>query len=718
MKRYYILPLILSTILLVSCGNNQKEKNKTNAEQKDSLATENPLMTKSNLPFGVPDFSKIKNSDYEPAIVAGIKKKKAEIKKIINNPDEPTFENTLVALEKAGQDLHRALAPFYFLTGAYTNDTLQDLEEKIAPELAGLNDEIYLNDSLFKRVKTIHDKVDNLDLDHESKRLVDYYYQNFILSGANLPDDKKDKMKDLNKKLASLSSKFSKKILKSFQKSALIVEDKDKLKGLSESEIKSAADKAEDHDHKGQYEIPLVNTTQQPALTNLENRDTRKELYELSYNRAERGDDQDTRDIILKMAHMRAEQAKLLGYKNYAEWNLQDQMAKNPEAVENLLGKIVPAATKKAKSEAVELQKVIDKSGKDFKLEPYDWNYYAEKLRKAKYNLDEDEIKPYFVLDSVLENGVFYAANQLYGLTFKERHDIPVYQEDVRVFEVVDKDDSTIGLFYCDYFKRDNKRGGAWMSNIVDQSELLNKKPVIYNVCNFHKPSEGEPALLTYDNVETMFHEFGHALHGFFADQKYPSLSGTSVARDFVEFPSQFNEHWALYPKILKHYAKHYQTGEVIPQELVDKIEKAGTFNQGYMMTELLASAQLDMQWHMISADQNVDDVDKFEQKALKSTHLDLKNVPPRYRSSYFSHIWGGGYAAGYYAYIWTQMLDDDAYSWFEENGGLTRENGQRFRNMILSKGNTEDYNKMFKDFRGRKPSIKPLLEDKGFTGK
>ncbi len=719
MKRYYILPLILSVVLVTACGNNQKKKGDNKAEaQNDTTATENPLMSESNLPYGVPNFDKISTEDYKPAIVAGIEKKKKEIKKIANNPEAPTFENTFVALEKSGQDLQRALLPFFLMTSANTNDTLQEVQEEMAPKLASLSDFVFLNDKLFKRVKTIYDQREELNLKPEALRLVEYYYEQFTLRGANLSDEKKEQLRDINKKLASLGSKFSQKILASFTKSALVVDSKEDLAGLSEAAIKSAAEYADGHGHEGKYEIPLVNTTQQPALASLENREIRKKLFMNSINRAEKGDEQDTRDIVLEMAKLRADKAKLLGYDSYAEWNLQDQMAKSPEAVQELLGKIVPAATKKAKAEAAALQEVIEKSGKDFELEPWDWNFYAEKLRKAKYELDEDVIKQYFVLDSVLKNGIFYAAHKLYGITFEERHDIPVYNDDVRVFELKEEDGTTIGLFYCDYFKRDNKRGGAWMSNIRIQSGLMNQKPVIYNVCNYQKPAEGEPALLSFDNVSTMFHEFGHALHGFFASQEYPTLSGTSVPRDFVEFPSQINEYWAVYPDVLKNYAKHYKTGEVIPQQLIDKIKKASTFNQGYMMSELLESAQLDMQWHMIAADEDVTDVDQFEEQALKSTGLYLENVPPRYRSSYFSHIWSGGYAAGYYAYIWTNVLSADAHSWFEENGGMTRENGQRFREMILSIGNTKNLSNAFKEFRGHAPDITPMLEDIGLVQK
>lgn len=718
MKRFYFFPLLFSVVLLASCGNNNKKKDQNkktdNAKQTDSLASENPFMKKSDLPFEAPDFDAIKNSDFKPAMEAGIKKQKEAVEKIANDTTAATFQNTLVALEKTGQDLDRVSAVFNLLTSANTNDTLQKVQEEEAPKLAALSDAIYLNPKLFQRVKTLHGKVGDLDLDPESKRLVNYYYQQFVLAGANLSEEKKSKLKKLNEEEATLSSKFNNRLLAAAKNAALVVDDKAKLKGMSDAEIKSASNKAGSDDHSGKYEVPLVNTTQQPALQDMENRDTRHELFEHSINRAEQGDSTDTRKIITRLAEIRAQQAKLLGFKNYAEWNLQNQMAKTPEAVQSFLAKLVPAATKKAKGEAAVIQKVIDKSGKSFELEPWDWNYYAEKVRKAKYDLDDDEIKPYFELNSVLKNGVFYAANQLYGLTFKERTDIPVYQDDVHVFEVIDKDSTTIGLFYCDYFKRDNKSGGAWMSNIVGQSKLLNQKPVIYNVANFAKPADGEPALISYDDVTTMFHEFGHALHGFFGSQEYPSLSGTSVARDFVEFPSQFNEHWALYPKVFKNYAKHYKTGKPMPQELVDKIKKASKFNQGYALTELLAAAQLDMQWHTISANDTIKNVDEFEKQALKRTHLDLKEVPPRYRSTYFLHIWGNGYAAGYYAYLWTEMLDDDAYSWFEENGGLTRENGQRFRDMILSQGNTKDYNTMFKDFRGHAPDITPMLEDRG----
>jgi peptidyl-dipeptidase Dcp len=549
-------------------------------------------------------------------------------------------------------------------------------QEEEAPKLTANNDAIYLNTKLFKRVESVYQERTKLKLDPESLRLVEYYYQKFELAGAKLSDADKEKLKELNKEESSLSTKFSTQLL--------------------------AAGK------------DLVNTTQQPALQGMADRAARQTLFEASWNRAEKKDANDTRKLISRIAQIRAQQAQLLGFKNYAAWKLQDQMAKTPEAVEAFFQQLVPAATAKARAEAKDIQAVIDQQRGGFKLWPWDWTYYAEQVRKAKYDLDENQVKPYFELNKVLENGVFYAATQLYGITFKERKDLPVYQKDVRVFDVMDKDGSQIGLFYGDYFKRDNKNGGAWMDNMVPQSKLMGTKPVIYNVCNFAKPAAGQPALISFDDVITMFHEFGHGLHGLFANQQYVSLSGANVARDYVEFPSQFNEHWASDPKILKNYAVHYKTGEAMPQSLLDKIKKASSFNQGYEFTEALAAAALDMQWHTLPANAPLQDVDKFEAEALRKTHLNLTEVPPRYRSSYFLHIWSNGYAAGYYAYSWTSMLENDAFSWFQENGGLSRANGQRFRDMILSKGNTEDLGKMFFNFRGHQPDIKPMLVKRG----
>ena len=710
MKKISILVAVTLFMIFAACNqNSQKQSMENNANLDD-----NPFMKVSTLPFQSPDFTKIKDSDFEPALMEGIKEQREEIERIANNPEEPTFENTLVELEKSGQLLSRVNNVFDMLSGANTNDVLQALQEKIAPKMASLSDAMLLNAKLFERVKQIYQKKETLNLDPESARLLQYYYEEFERAGANLAEDKKEKLKEINEELATLSAKFTNQLLDAAKAGALIVDSKEELKGLSESAINSAAQKATENGKEGKYLISLQNTTQQPVFKSMENRETREKLFEASVTRAEKGDENDTRETILRMAELRIEKAELLGFPNYAAWKLQDQMAKNPENVETFLAKLVPPAIVNVKQEVADLQKVIDKENGGFKLQPWDWNFYAEKVRKERYNLDEEQVKPYFELWNVLENGVFYAANQLYGLTFKQRDDIPVYQPDMKVYTVIDKDGSELALFYCDYFKRDNKSGGAWMSEVVGQSKLLGTKPVIYNVCNFTKPAEGEPALISWDDVTTMFHEFGHALHGMFADQMYPSLSGTSVARDFVELPSQFNEHWALYPDVFKNFATHYKTGETMPQELVNKIKNSTTFNQGYALTELLAAAQLDMQWHTLSEGDEVNSVDEFEKEALKNTNLDIPQVPPRYRSTYFLHIWSHGYSAGYYAYLWAEMLDSDAYAWFEENGGLTRENGQRFRDKILSRGNTEDLEKMYVDFAGREADIQPMLKGRG----
>jgi len=682
--------------------------------------TSNPFFTASTLPYQAPPFDKIHDGDYQPAIDEGMKQQLAEIERIADNPDAPTFENTFVAMEKSGVMLYRVMAVFGAVTGANTDDALQKVQEDEAPKLAAHEDAIYLNDKLFQRVEAVYNQRDTLKLDPESARLVEVVYKNFVHAGAKLSEADKAKLKDLNKEESTLSTQFTNKLLAATKDAAVVVDDKTKLAGLSDAELAAAAQAAKDRKlADGKYVLTLQNTTQQPELQDLSDRGTRQAVFEASWNRAEKGDDNDTRKIIERLAQIRAEQAKLVGFPNYAAWKLDDQMAKTPETAMAFMDKLAPAAVARAKTEAADIQAQIDKDQAalkqpSFKLEPWDWNYYAEQVRKAKYDLDESQIKPYFELDNVLQNGVFYAANQLYGLTFKERHDIPVYQPDVRVFEVFDKDGKSLALFYCDYFKRDNKNGGAWMDNLVGQSKLLGTKPVIYNVANFSKPAAGQPALLSLDDVITMFHEFGHGLHGMFADEQYPTLSGTATARDFVEFPSQFNEHWATDPKVFANYAKNYKTGEPMPQELVDKMKKAGKFNSGYNMTELTAAALLDMNWHMLGADAPLQDADAFETAALKKDGIDLSYVPPRYRSSYFQHIWGNGYAAGYYAYLWTQMLADDAFVNFKDHGGLTRENGDHFRSMILSRGNTEDLAKMYKDWRGQDPSLEPMLENRG----
>ncbi len=674
----------------------------------------NPFFTESKLPFQAPAFNKIKDDDYKPAIDEGMKQQLAEIDKIANNTEAPTFKNTIIALEKSGQLLDRVSLVFNAVTSANTDSVLQKVQVEEAPKLAAHHDAIFLNSKLFQRVKSVYNQRAQLKLDNESLKLLTFYYNQFIHAGANLSSEDKDKLKKLNEEEATLTAKFNNMLLGGTKEGALVISDKNKLAGLPDGEIDAAKQAADSRGLTGKWLISLQNTTQQPDLQSLQNRETREKLFENSWNRCERNDANDTRPVIERIAQIRAEKAKLLGFPNYAAWRLEDQMAKTPAAVEKFLNGLAPAAIANEKKEAGEIQSYMKNSGADFKLEPWDWNYYAQKLSKEKFNLDDSQVKPYFVLDNVLQKGIFYEAHELYGLTFKELHNIPVYQKDVRVFEVFDKDGKPLALFYADYFKRDNKSGGAWMDNFVQQSKLLGTKPVVYNVTNFTKPAPGQPALLSFDDVTTMFHEFGHALHGMFADEKYPSLSGTNVPRDFVEFPSQFNEHWALYPKVLEHYALNYKTGKPMPKELAKKIEEASLFNEGYDFTELLEAADLDMAWHTLSPNSPEQKADEFETASLKKDNLLIQQVPPRYRSSYFLHIWSNGYAAGYYAYLWSEMLDDDAFNWFLDNGGLTRKNGDRFRNMILSRGATEDYTKMFHAFTGHDPQIEPMLKFRG----
>ena len=673
----------------------------------------NPFFTPSTLPFQAPPFDKIKDEDYQPAIEAGMAQQQTEIEAIANNPDPPTFDNTFVAMEKTGQLFSRAMAAFGGVTGANTNPFLQNVKTIEAPKLAAHQDAIHLNTKLFARVSAIYKQRSTLKLDPESLRLVEYTYDQFVHAGANLSETDKAELRKLNEQLSSFSDTYETKVLEATKKGAYVTTDKAALAGLSEARIAAAAQAAKSRQVEG-FLIPLQNTTKQPDLVALSNRATRQTIFEHSWNRTERGDANDTRETIAHLAQLRAQKAKLLGFSNFAAWKIEDQMAKTPQAALQFMDAIVPAATAKAAHEASDIQSVIDAQHGGFSVQAYDWEFYADQVRKARYDLDDAQVKPYFEINNVLENGVFYAATQLYGVTFKERHDLPVYEPHVRVFEVFDADGKHLALFYCDYFKRDNKNGGAWMSNFVDQSHLLGTKPVVYNVANLPKPAEGEPALITFTDVITMFHEFGHALHGMFSDAEYPTLSGTATARDFVEFPSQFNEHWALYPAVFAHYAKHYKTGAPMPEELAARIRKADTFNKGYDMTEVLAAAELDMQWHTLPPDAPLENPDVFETQALDRTRLNVSYVPPRYRSTYFSHIWGGGYAAGYYAYLWTEMLADDAYEWFIENGGLMRANGDRFRKMVLSRGNTEDLTKMYVDWRGEPPNSGAMLKYRG----
>ena len=702
-------------VSLAACSSPQHKSDSSKSETA-APARANPFANESTLPFQAPDFTQIKDEDFQPALEEGMRIQLGEVQKIADQNDAPTFDNTILAMENTGRMLTRVGRVLFALAQSNTNDTLQKVQQEEAPKLAAHRDAIFLNEKLFARVKTLYDGRDSLNLDPQSKRVLERYYKTFVRSGAQLAQGDQTKLKELNKELSSLSTTFKKKNLDATKAGALEFDSTDALAGLSEADLAAASEAAKARKLDGKWLLTLQNTTQQPVQASLHVRDTRKKLFEASINRAKHSDDNDTRETIERIAQLRVQKAHLLGYKTYADYVLEDQMAKTADKAIKLMTDMAPAAVAKAKREAAKMQAIAKKQGVS-KLEPWDWQFYSEQVKKNEYKLDQDEIKQYFVLDRVLQEGVFFAAGKMYGITFKERHDIPVYQPDVRVFEVFDKDGTSMALFYADYFKRDNKAGGAWMSSFVDQSDLFGTKPVVFNVANFSKPAPGQPALISHDDVITMFHEFGHALHAMFSKVKYPLLAGTSVPRDFVEFPSQFNEHWADEPTVFANYAKHYKTGAPMPKALLDRIKAAGTYGQGYATTEYLGAALLDMAWHTQSTDEKVS-TDSFEAAALKKYRVDYVLVPPRYRSTYFAHIWDSGYAAGYYAYLWTAVLRDDAFYWFKEHGGMTRENGQRFRDMILSKGNTEELDAAYRAFRGRDPSVQPLLIERGLETK
>ncbi len=673
----------------------------------------NPFFAASSLPFGVPQFDRIADADYEPALLAGMAAQTKEVRAIADNPAAPTFANTIVALEKTGELLDRTESALSAIAGAYTNPIVEQLQQDMAPKMSAHEDAIYLDAALFGRIAAIYEQRAELDLDVESTHLLELYYKRFVHAGAKLDEADKTKMMALNAEASTLSNAFSRYLLAANKAGAFLTQDKSALAGLDEAQLASAEAAARARETDG-FAIALQNTTQQPVLAQLSVRETRQAIFANAVERTERGDDNDTRATIARLAQVRAEKAALLGFDSYAAWKLDNQMAKTPEAATAFLDALVPPAIALVEREQQEIQALIDSQGGGFQVQPWDWEFYSEQVRKAKYDLDEAEVRPYLELDCVLRQGVFYAATKLFGITFLERDDLPVYAPDVRVYEVFNADGSHLAIFYTDFFKRDNKRGGAWMSSFVRQSRLLGTTPVVYNVCNFAKPAEGQPALITFDEVTTLFHEFGHALHGMFSEVQYPALSGTSVARDFVEFPSQFNEHWALDGEVFANYARHHETGAAMPGDLAEKLRKASDFNQGYGLCEVLAAAELDMQWHTLAADAPLQQPGEFERAALVKKGIALQAVPPRYRSSYFAHIFGGGYAAGYYAYLWAELLDAAAYEWFEQNGGLTRENGDRLRAMILSRGNTEELGPMFERWLGKKPEIGPMLKQRG----
>nr|WP_315400802.1 M3 family metallopeptidase [uncultured Duganella sp.] len=688
------------------------------AQPASLLSASNPFAKASPLQYGYPQFDKIGNDDYAPAFAEGMRQQAVEVDAIANNKKPATFDNTIVALEKSGQLLTRVSSVFGNLSGANTNDTFKALERELSPKLAAHSDAIRLNGKLYARIKSLYDKRDKLHLDAESKYLLERYNTDFVRAGAKLSAADKDKLKAMNAELAKLQTTFAQNVLEEANASALVVDARDELAGMSDKAIDAAAAVARTRGLEGKFAIPVVNTTGQANLAVLTNRATRERLMAASLTRGSHGGKFDNTQVVLQLAKLRADKAALLGYPSFAAYALEDQTAHDPEAVNKMLSEFARPAVANAKKEGAEIQQVIDKEKGGFQLAAHDWSFYSDKVRAERFAFDQNQLKPYFELNSVLVNGVFFAAGKVYGLSFKERKDLPVYNPDVRVFDVFDADGKQLAIFIADFYARSNKRGGAWMNAYVSQSSLMGTQPVVANHLNIPKPNDGEPTLLTYDETRTLFHEFGHALHGMFSNVKYPRFAGTRVPRDFVEFPSQVNEMWSTQPEVLANYARHYQTGAAMPQELLDKVIASKKFNEGFRTTEYLAASILDQKWHQLGAAQIPTDVLGFEAASLKAAGVDYAPVPPRYRTTYFSHVFSGGYSAGYYGYLWSEKLDADTVEWFNENGGMLRKNGDYFRKMLLSKGGTMDAMEMFRAFRGRDARIEPLLERRGLTEK
>ena len=677
----------------------------------------NPLLQPSTLPFGAPDFSKIKVSDYQPAIVAAIQEQRDAVARIVANKKKPTFENTILAFEESGALLDRVTSIFYALVSADKTPEIAETQKNVTPLLTDLENEISFNKELFQRIKYVYDH-QYKKLKGEDKKLLEETYKSFVRSGALLSDDKMARMKEINLRIAELQQQWGDLLPNATNNSVVWVNSEDELVGLSEADIAQCKKDAESRGSKTPYCIVIINTTQQPILTNLQNRKLRKRVYEASIHRADGSRSFNTFPIVVEIARLRAEKAQLMGYKNYAEMSLEKTMAKTPEQVDAFLRQLINEYAPKAAAETKAIEAYArEAEGTDIDLQPYDRFYYSAKMKKATYNFSEDEVKPYFNIDSVLVNGVFYAANRVYGLQFKERKDIPVYHPDMKVYEVTDKDGKTLAIFYNDYFRRPTKRGGAWMSSFAKQSTQRQQVPLIFNVCNNAKAPEGQPSLLTWDEVTTLFHEFGHALHGILSNCRYNALSGTAVARDFVEMPSQFNEFFASVPEIFDHYAKHATTGAPMPAELKEKMLQSINFQPAYALGENLAATCLDLEWHKLSLDQvpTAAQADAFETAALKDIGMYDEQIPPRYLTSYFNHVWGGGYAAGYYSYLWTEVLADNVADYFKAHGPLKPEVGQALRDKILSRGNTRDLMEMFTDFTGMKsPDTSSLLKTRG----
>lgn len=717
MKHLLLATAISSALLLTACSEPQTTANNNTQTEQVTTAAEvqpaNPLFVKSALQYETPDFNAIKDEHFLPAFNKGMTEQMAEVQAIINNPAKPDFTNTIVALEKSGELLTRTRSIFYNLAGSDSNPTRREIQKELAPKMAAHNDNIFLNKALFDKVAAIHAESDTLALSPEETRLLDVYYKRFVRAGAQLNDQQKQQIRDINSKHSSLTTQFSQNLLALTNSNVVLVADKAQLDGLPAGQIEQLANAATQAGHPGQYLIKITNTTRQPILATLKNRELREKVWRASAERALSGEN-NNREIVAELAQLRAQKAKLLGYDSWAAFGLESQMAKKPEAVFDMFASMIPALMQNVNAEAAAIQAKIDASGEQFQLQPWDWLFYAEQVRTDKYNLDENAVKEYFEFNRVLEDGVFFTMNRLYGITFKPRTDLPVYHSDVKAYELFDADGTSLAIFYADYFAREGKRGGAWMSSFVKQSGLKEQKPVVVNVMNIQKGASSEPTLISYDEATTIFHELGHGLHGMFSKVKYPTLSGTSVSRDFVEFPSTFEEDWAMHPEVIANYAKHHETGEPIPDELLTKVIQSRSFNQGYDTLEYVAAALLDMEWHSLSAEAPLQDIEKFEQQALTKHGVNVPFIPPRYKSAFFSHSMGGGYSAGYYAYMWSEILAADAFAYVQEQGGLTREMGDKYRKEILEVGNSRDLMESFKAFRGQEPDTSALLKRRG----
>ncbi|RUO20066.1 dipeptidyl carboxypeptidase II [Aliidiomarina iranensis] len=719
MKKTILASLIGASLAITGCSEPAPTQTSETASMNESSSTnaeasvQNPFFQASTLQYQAPDFRVINDDHFLPAFERGMEEHMAEIEEIANNPEAPTFENTIVAMERSGELLTRVSRVFYNLTGTDSNEQRRAIQSELAPKSAAHSDNINLNAELFERVKSIYDNRENLGLNSEQQRLVEVYHQRFVRAGALLTESQKEAIRALNEEHSMLTTQFAQNLLAETRNIAVVVDNVEELDGLSNAQIRSAADAAAARGMEGQYLISITNTTRQPILTSLNNRELRQRVWEASANRAQSGE-YDNTGISARLAQIRAERAALLGYDSWADYNLEPQMAEKPEAVFEMLGSMLPTVIANTKLEQEAIQDMIEKRGGDFEVKPWDWEYYAEFVRQELYDLDESEVREYFEFNRVLHDGAFYLMNRFYGITFEPRPDLPTYHEDVEVYEVFDADGTSLALFYADYFAREGKRGGAWMSSFVGQSHLLDTKPVVVNVMNIPKGPEGEPTLVSYDHVTTIFHELGHGIHGMFSNVTYPTLAGTSVSRDFVEFPSTFEEDWAAHPEVIGNYAKHYETGEPIPAELLERVMQSRSFNQGFDTLEYISASLLDMEWHSLTADDELQDVNEFEAAALAKYGVDLEAVPPRYKTTFFSHSMGGGYSASYYAYMWSEILAADAFAYVQSQGGLTRENGNHYRRNILEVGNSRPTMDSYIEFRGQEPTTDALLIRRG----